>query len=65
MDALQLDGYRDLHSTRAELLTRLGRTDEAAAAYRRALALDPPEPERRFLTARLVGLDDRPAPDRP
>ncbi len=65
VDALDLDGYRYLHSTRAELLRRLGRTEEAADAYRRALALDPPEAERRFLTARLDGLDDRSAADRP
>ena len=41
VDALDLDGYRYLHSTRAELLRRLERREEAAAAYRRALALDP------------------------
>ena len=39
VDRLELDDYRYLHSTRAELLRRLGRTDEARAAYRRALAL--------------------------
>ncbi len=54
-DTLDLDGYRYLHSTRAELLKRLGRHAEADAAYRRALALDPPEPERRFLNAQLSG----------
>ena len=44
-----------------------GSTDreEAAAAYRRALALDPSPAERRFLTGRLDALDDRPAADRP
>jgi len=52
VDALELDGYRYFHSTRAELLRRLGRTEEARAAYGRALALDPPAPERRFLEAR-------------
>jgi RNA polymerase sigma-70 factor (ECF subfamily) len=62
VDGLDLDGYRYLHSTRAELLARLGRDDEAVAAYRRALALDPSEPERRFLTDRLEGLNDRPRP---
>ena len=36
VDALSLDDYRYLHSTRAELLRRLGRLDEARAAYRRA-----------------------------
>jgi RNA polymerase sigma-70 factor (ECF subfamily) len=65
VDGLDLDGYRYLHSTRAELLTRLGRRPEAADAYRRALALDPPDAERRFLADRLDGLDDRSAADRP
>jgi RNA polymerase sigma-70 factor (ECF subfamily) len=48
-----LDGYHLLHATRADLLRRLGRRAEAAAAYGRALALAPSEPERRFLAARL------------
>ena len=39
VDRLDLDDYRYLHSTRAELLRRLGRSDEARAAYRRALEL--------------------------
>ena len=54
VDALELDGYRYLHSTRAELLRRLGRTGEARAAYARALELGPSEPERRFLERRLT-----------
>jgi RNA polymerase sigma-70 factor, ECF subfamily len=56
VDALELDGYRYLHSTRAELLCRLGRPTEAADAYRRALALTDGEPERRFLRRRLAAL---------
>lgn len=56
VDALDLDGYRYLHSTRAELLRRLDRADEAATAYHRALALDPPDAERRFLEQRLRAL---------
>jgi RNA polymerase sigma-70 factor (ECF subfamily) len=52
-DALDLDDYRYLHSTRAELLRRLGRRDEAGEAYRRALELAPAGPERRFLERRL------------
>jgi RNA polymerase sigma-70 factor (ECF subfamily) len=52
----ELDGYRYLHSTRAELLRRLGRDEEAAAAYRRALSLTPGEVERRFLERRLSQL---------
>ncbi len=54
--AAELDGYRYLHSTRAELLRRLQRSDEAAAAYRRALALTPGDVERRFLERQLTGL---------
>jgi RNA polymerase sigma-70 factor (ECF subfamily) len=53
VDRLDLDGYRYLHSTRAELLRRLGRAEEARGAYRRALELTTSEPERRFLRARL------------
>ncbi len=53
---LDLDGYQYLHSTRAELLRRLGRPDEAMAAYRRALELAHAEPERRFLARRLSEL---------
>jgi RNA polymerase sigma-70 factor (ECF subfamily) len=49
----ELRHYRYLHSTRAELLRRLGRPAEAATAYRRALALTAEGPEQRFLTARL------------
>jgi RNA polymerase sigma-70 factor (ECF subfamily) len=53
VDGLELDQYRYLHSTRAELLRRLGRTDEARTAYERALALASTEPERRFLERRI------------
>jgi RNA polymerase sigma-70 factor (ECF subfamily) len=53
VDRLDLDEYQYLHSTRAELLRRLGRTDEARAAYRRALELARTEPERRFLERQL------------
>jgi RNA polymerase sigma-70 factor (ECF subfamily) len=53
VDSLELDRYHYLHSTRAELLRRLDRADEAKAAYDRALELvDSPE-ERRFLERRL------------
>ena len=44
------------HAARADLLRRLGRTDEAAAAYREALARAGSEPERRFLQRRLSEL---------
>jgi RNA polymerase sigma-70 factor (ECF subfamily) len=56
VERLDLDNYRYLHSTRAELLRRLGRRDEARAAYRRALELGGSEPERRFLTRRIAEL---------
>ena len=56
VDRLSLDGYQYFHSTRAELLRRLGRADEARAAYRRALELARAEPERRFLAQRLAEL---------
>jgi RNA polymerase sigma-70 factor (ECF subfamily) len=56
VDALPLDGYRYLHSTRGELLLRLGRDAEARAAFARALALAGSEPERRFLERRLAAL---------
>ena len=53
---LSLDGYRYLHSTRAELLRRLDRPEEAAAAYRRALELTDADAEARFLRERLASL---------
>jgi predicted RNA polymerase sigma factor len=53
VDRLDLDGYLYVHSTRGELLRRLGRDDEARAAYRRALELATSTPERRFLARRL------------
>jgi RNA polymerase sigma-70 factor, ECF subfamily len=49
----QLDDYPYLHSTRADLLRRLGRRPEAAEAYRRAMELTENEPERAFLERRL------------
>jgi RNA polymerase sigma factor (sigma-70 family) len=56
VDRLDLDGYLYFHSTRGELLRRLGRDDEARAAYRRALDLATTTPERRFLARRLEQL---------
>jgi RNA polymerase sigma-70 factor, ECF subfamily len=56
VDGLSLDEYQYLHSTRAELLRRLGRPEEARAAYERALELARTEPERRFLRRRLAEL---------
>jgi RNA polymerase sigma-70 factor (ECF subfamily) len=48
-----LSDYYLLPATRADLLSRLRRNDEAAAAYRRALELVPTAPEQRFLSRRL------------
>jgi RNA polymerase sigma-70 factor (ECF subfamily) len=56
VDELELEGYSYLHSTRAELLRRLGRGGEAREAYARALALTEAPPERRFLEGRLAEL---------
>jgi RNA polymerase sigma-70 factor (ECF subfamily) len=56
VDRLDLDGYLYFHSTRGELLRRLGRAEEARAAYRRALELATSTPERRFLNRRLEQL---------
>ena len=52
-----LDGYHLLPATQADLLRRLGRLPQAAAAYRRALALVGTEPERRFLAERLAEVE--------
>jgi RNA polymerase sigma-70 factor (ECF subfamily) len=54
VDRLDLDGYQYFHSTRADLLRRLGRADEARTDYERALELAHTEPERRFLQRRLA-----------
>ncbi|MGH7860953.1 MAG: RNA polymerase sigma factor [Candidatus Dormibacteraceae bacterium] len=56
VDQLSLDDFRYLHSTRGELLRRLGRTDEARDAYRRAKELTEDGAERRFLERRLTEL---------
>jgi RNA polymerase sigma-70 factor (ECF subfamily) len=55
-DNLDLDDYHYLHSTRAALLRRLDRVDEARAAYERALELVHSDAERRFLEQRLADL---------
>jgi RNA polymerase sigma-70 factor (ECF subfamily) len=56
IEGLALDTYPYLHSTRADLLRRLGRRDEARAAYTRALELSSSESDRRFLSRRLAEL---------
>jgi RNA polymerase sigma-70 factor (ECF subfamily) len=58
IDGIGLDDFRYLHSTRGELLRRLGRTDEAREAYRRARELTDDGAERRFLERRLTELAD-------
>jgi len=49
VDDLDLDHYHPFHATRADLLQRLGRNSEAAAAYARAAAIAPTDAERDFL----------------
>ena len=56
VDRLDLDDYHYLHATRAELLRRLDRAEEARVAYSRALELVHSDPERRFLERRLAEL---------
>ncbi len=52
-----LDSYHLLHAARGDLLRRLGRAPEAAAAYRRALELATNPVEQTFLTQRLSEVD--------
>jgi RNA polymerase sigma-70 factor (ECF subfamily) len=56
VDRLELDEFRYLHSTRGDLLRRLGRTTEARSAYLRALELARDGAERRLLERRLAEL---------
>ncbi len=56
VERLDLDDFRYLHSTRAELLRRLGREEEAREAFARALALVHDDAERRLLERRLAEL---------
>lgn len=56
VERLELDDYQYLHSTRAELLRRVGRRDEARAEFERALELASSQPERRFLERRIAEL---------
>jgi RNA polymerase sigma-70 factor (ECF subfamily) len=57
VERLELDQYHYLHATRAELLRRLDRDDEARDAYRRALELVHSNAERSFLEQRLEQLE--------
>jgi RNA polymerase sigma-70 factor (ECF subfamily) len=54
VDQLDLDGYQYFHSTRADLLRRVGRIREARREYERALELARSEHERRFLRRRVA-----------
>jgi RNA polymerase sigma-70 factor (ECF subfamily) len=56
VERLELDRYHYLHATRAELLRRLDRVEDARAAYDRALELVHSDAERRFLERRLAEL---------
>ena len=56
VNGLGLEDYRYTHSTRADLLRRLGRRDEAIEAYRRAQALTTSNAEQRLLERRLAEL---------
>ena len=51
VDGLDLDGYHPFHATRADLLRRLHRPDEAVNAYQMAASLTPSAAERKFLAA--------------
>ena len=57
VDELDLDTYHPFHATRADLLRRLDRHSEAAAAFKRAAAMAPTDAERDFL--RLGGRASR------
>jgi RNA polymerase sigma-70 factor (ECF subfamily) len=54
----ELDGYHLLWAAEADLHRRLGRAEDAARCYRRALDLVSAEPERRFLERRLAEVTD-------
>ncbi len=56
VDALPLDHYHLFHATRAALLRRLTRTEEAVAAYTEAVVLAPSDTDRRFLEDQLAAL---------
>ncbi len=52
----ELTNYHLAHSARADLLRRLGRTNDSLAAYSAALALTTQQPERRFIERRMASL---------
>jgi RNA polymerase sigma-70 factor (ECF subfamily) len=59
LERVDLDGYRYFHAARAELLRRVGRDEEAAAEFDRAIALTPEGPELRHLRRRLAEVAPR------
>jgi RNA polymerase sigma-70 factor, ECF subfamily len=65
IEGLELSGYHLFHAARGNLLHRLGRTTEAAAAYDAALVLTTNAPEREFLEARRQQAALRHVPDGP
>ncbi|WP_254126542.1 sigma-70 family RNA polymerase sigma factor [Amycolatopsis sp. CA-230715] len=65
LDDAALRRYHLFHAARADLLRRLDRTSEAAAAYRRAHELAVNPADRRFLAHRLLDLDTRHANETP
>ncbi len=60
VDGLGLEDFRYLHTTRADLLRRLGRTEEARDAYLCAVELTEDGPERRFVQRQLSALEGTP-----
>jgi RNA polymerase sigma-70 factor (ECF subfamily) len=60
IEGLGLDGYQYFHAARADFLRRLGRHEEARRDYQRALELARSDPERRFLSDRISGLEPDP-----
>jgi RNA polymerase sigma-70 factor, ECF subfamily len=52
----ELARWAQLHTARAQLLTKLGRTSDAITAYRMALALEPPQAECTFIAGRIAVL---------
>ena len=62
VDGLELAEYHYLHTTRGELLRRLGQTGDARAAYHQALELVHDDAERRLIERRLADIDDKEGP---
>jgi RNA polymerase sigma-70 factor (ECF subfamily) len=56
LDAARLDDFQPFHAVRADLLARLGRRDEALAAYDRAIEMAPGPAERLWLIRRRIDL---------